>query len=39
MSTLTATLARPRTLERLEAGMPTSDGGGAKLTRLPTHTL
>ena len=35
----TAPLARPRTLERLVAGLPTSDGAGVKLTRLLTHTL
>jgi hypothetical protein len=35
----TATLARPRRVERLVAGRPTSDGAGVKLTRVLTHDL
>jgi quercetin 2,3-dioxygenase len=33
------TLARPRRVERLVAGHPTSDGAGVKLTRVLTHDL
>jgi len=32
-------LRQPRTVERLVAGQPTSDGAGVKLTRLLTNTL
>ena len=32
-------LARPRTVERLVAGMPTSDGAGVRLTRVLTQPL
>lgn len=35
----TATVARPRTVERLVAGMATSDGAGVKLTRVLTQPL
>ncbi len=35
----TATLARPRRVERLIAGRPTSDGAGVKLTRVLTQDL
>jgi len=38
-SRATSTLARPRTLERLVQGQPTSDGAGVKLTRVLTHDL
>ena len=34
-----ATVARPRDIERLVAGMPTSDGAGVKLTRVLTQPL
>jgi len=33
------TVMRPRTVERLVAGQPTSDGAGVKLTRVLTQTL
>jgi quercetin 2,3-dioxygenase len=33
------TVARPRTVERLVAGQPTSDGAGVKLTRVLTQPL
>ncbi|WP_280152591.1 pirin family protein [Piscinibacter sp. XHJ-5] len=33
------TVARPRAVERLVAGTPTSDGAGVKLTRVLTQTL
>jgi redox-sensitive bicupin YhaK (pirin superfamily) len=33
------TLARPRRVERLVVGKPTSDGAGVKLTRVLTHDL
>ena len=33
------TVTRPRTVERLIAGQPTSDGAGVKLTRVLTQTL
>jgi quercetin 2,3-dioxygenase len=33
------TVAQPRTVERLVAGMATSDGAGVKLTRVLTNTL
>ncbi len=32
-------VTRPRAVERLVAGQPTSDGAGVKLTRVLTHTL
>lgn len=35
----TAAVARPRTVERLVAGMATSDGAGVKLTRVLTQPL
>jgi redox-sensitive bicupin YhaK (pirin superfamily) len=35
----TVTVARPRTVERLIAGQPTSDGAGVKLTRVLTQSL
>src|SRR5512132_4328089 len=35
----TETVARPRTVERLVAGQPTSDGAGVKLTRVLTQPL
>ncbi|MFZ5549766.1 MAG: pirin family protein [Pseudomonadota bacterium] len=35
----TSTLARPRRVERLVAGRPTSDGAGVKLTRVLTQDL
>ena len=35
----TATVARPRAVERLVAGMATSDGAGVKLTRVLTQPL
>jgi quercetin 2,3-dioxygenase len=37
--TSTATLARPRRVERLVVGRPTSDGAGVKLTRVLTQDL
>src|SRR5204863_5978341 len=33
------TVTRPRTVERLVAGQPTSDGAGVKLTRVLTQPL
>jgi quercetin 2,3-dioxygenase len=33
------TLTQPRTIERVLAGQPTSDGAGVKLTRVLTHAL
>ena len=38
-STTTSTLARPRRVERLVVGRPTSDGAGVKLTRVLTQDL
>jgi redox-sensitive bicupin YhaK (pirin superfamily) len=35
----TAVGSRPRTVERLVAGQPTSDGAGVKLTRVLTQPL
>jgi redox-sensitive bicupin YhaK (pirin superfamily) len=35
----TSTVQRPRTVERLVAGQPTSDGAGVKLTRVLTQPL
>src|SRR5262245_18023279 len=34
-----AVVSRPREVEQLVAGMPTSDGAGVKLTRVLTHDL
>jgi len=34
-----ATVLRPRAVERVVAGQPTSDGAGVKLTRVLTHDL
>ncbi|MCU0956845.1 MAG: pirin family protein [Hydrogenophaga sp.] len=39
MSTVTTHLQQPRRVERLVAGMPTSDGAGVKLTRVLTQDL
>jgi quercetin 2,3-dioxygenase len=39
MSTITTQLQQPRRVERLIAGMPTSDGAGVKLTRVLTQDL
>jgi redox-sensitive bicupin YhaK (pirin superfamily) len=39
MTTETTTLARPRTVERLVSGTPTTDGAGVKLTRVLTQPL
>ena len=39
MSTVTTQLQQPRRVERLIAGMPTSDGAGVKLTRVLTQDL
>jgi redox-sensitive bicupin YhaK (pirin superfamily) len=36
---ISETVARPRAVERLVAGMPTSDGAGVKLTRVLTQPL
>ena len=33
------TITQPRTVERVLAGQPTSDGAGVRLTRVLTHTL
>jgi redox-sensitive bicupin YhaK (pirin superfamily) len=38
-STLPLSVTRPRSVERLVAGTPTSDGAGVKLTRVLTHNL
>jgi redox-sensitive bicupin YhaK (pirin superfamily) len=38
-STLDAVVQRPRVVERLVAGQPTSDGAGVKLTRVLTQPL
>jgi redox-sensitive bicupin YhaK (pirin superfamily) len=38
-STLDAVVQRPRAVERLVAGQPTSDGAGVKLTRVLTQPL
>ena len=38
-TTLAETVTRPRTVERVVAGQPTSDGAGVKLTRVLTNTL
>jgi redox-sensitive bicupin YhaK (pirin superfamily) len=38
-TTMPSTLARPRRVERLVAGRPTSDGAGVKLTRVLTQDL
>src|SRR4029453_962295 len=35
----TETVARPRAVERIIAGQPTSDGAGVKLTRVLTQPL
>lgn len=39
LTTPATTLARPRRVERLVAGRPTSDGAGVKLTRVLTQDL
>jgi redox-sensitive bicupin YhaK (pirin superfamily) len=39
LDTPTALVQRPRTVERLVAGQPTSDGAGVKLTRVLTQPL
>jgi quercetin 2,3-dioxygenase len=39
MSTITTQLQQPRRVERLIAGMPTSDGAGVKLTRVLSQDL
>jgi redox-sensitive bicupin YhaK (pirin superfamily) len=39
LTTTATTLARPRRVERLVAGRPTSDGAGVKLTRVLTQDL
>jgi hypothetical protein len=39
MDTATVTVTQPRTVERLVAGVATSDGAGVKLTRVLTHPL
>src|SRR5438309_7096241 len=38
-NTMTETVTRPRSVERLIAGQPTSDGAGVKLTRVLTNAL
>ena len=38
-TTTTETVTRPRAVERVVAGMPTSDGAGVKLTRVLTQPL
>jgi redox-sensitive bicupin YhaK (pirin superfamily) len=39
LSTATAALAHPRSVEHVVAGQPTSDGAGVKLTRMLTQPL
>lgn len=39
MTATTTPVTRPRAVERLVAGQPTSDGAGVKLTRVLTNTL
>ena len=39
MTAIPTSVTRPRAVERLVAGQPTSDGAGVKLTRVLTNTL